>query len=307
MKKGAKNLPLVSIAVCTYNGQKYLREQLDTLVFQTYKNIEIVVVDDCSSDQTTSILQEYKTNHENFTYIANEINLGYAKNFEKAIGLCKGKYISLSDQDDIWALDKIEIQVAEIGQHALVYHDSKCIDEQGNEMKQNLSDVYRLYQGKSSLPFLCYNSVSGHSMLFDRDLIPFLLPFDKRFFHDRWIAFIAAERGGIKLLNQKLVSYRQHNRSITDFLKLKDTGIEEKHRFFNEELINWAKKCEQSSVFDKQFYQSFLSCFDGGNNLAKKYKLFLLLVTHLNLLFYINKKSTISKLNLARKLCFGTS
>lgn len=307
MDNGIKNLPLVSIAVCTYNGQRYLKEQLDSLVFQTYQNIEIIVVDDCSTDQTISILAEYEGSNANFNFVINNINLGYAKNFEKAISLCKGKYIALSDQDDIWELDKIEKQVAEIGLHALVYHDSKCIDENGNEIKQNLSDVYRLYEGKSSLPFLFYNCVSGHSMLFTSELIPLLLPFDKRFFHDRWIAFIASERGGVKLIPEKLVSYRQHQTSITDFLKLKEIDDPIKHQFFNQDLIEWAQKCEVSSIKEKRFYKSFLKCFDSQNNIIKKYMLLLLLLANLDLLFYINKKSIISKLNFVRKLCFTSN
>ena len=305
MNNGTKHLPLVSIAVCTYNGEKYLREQLDSLVFQTYKNLEIIVVDDCSSDQTISILEKYENNYASLHYVINEKNLGYAKNFEKAISLCKGEYIALSDQDDIWAVDKIEKQIAEIGNFALIYHDSKCIDENGKDIYQNLSDVYHLYDGKSSRPFLFYNSVSGHSMLFTAKLVPLLFPFEKQFFHDRWIAFIATERGGIKLLDEKLVSYRQHQTSITDFLKLKSTIGDKKYYFFNQEVIDWAKKCEQNSENEKGFYRSFLSCFNSQNKIIKKYKLFYLLLSNLNLVFFMNKKSIISKVNFARKLCFN--
>ncbi|MNK00032.1 putative glycosyltransferase EpsE [compost metagenome] len=299
--------PLVSIAVCTYNGQKYLTDQLDSIISQTYKNIEVIVVDDCSVDQTVTILKIYEKKFDNFKFVINDINLGYAKNFEKAISLCKGKYIALSDQDDIWALDKIEKQVSEIGKNALIYHDSKCIDENGNEIAGNLSDVYNLYQGKSSLPFLFYNSISGHSILFNSKLVPLLFPFDKKVFHDRWIAFIASERGGIKLLNEKLVSYRQHQTSITDFLKRKESKEKIKHQFFSQDFIDWAKKCEHNSLNDSAFYHNFLSCFDSKNNIIKRSKLFMLLVINLNLLFFINKKSSISKLNFARKLCFGTN
>lgn len=305
MEIGIKNLPLVSIAVCTYNGEKYLREQLDSLVSQTYNNLEIIAVDDCSNDDTTTILEEYSINYASFNFILNKTNLGYAKNFENAISLCKGEYIALSDQDDIWALDKIEKQVAEIGDYALIYHDSHCIDDLGNNIDQNLSDVYRLYEGKSSRPFLFYNSVSGHSMLFNSKIVPLLFPFEKQFFHDRWIAFVAAERGGIKLLDEKLVSYRQHQTSITDFLKLKNNDQKIKHYFFNQEVIDWAKKCEENSINDKVFYQSFLSCFNSQKELQKRFKLFYLLVVNLGSVFFINKKSITSKINFVRKLCFN--
>ena len=196
---------LVSIAVCTYNGERFLREQLDSLVQQTYSNIEIIVVDDCSTDSTIEILKEYAAIYPFLTYLRNERNLGYVKNFEKVIGMCSGEYIALSDQDDIWELDKIELQAAQIGDYAVIYHDSICVDEQGNSLQKKLSDICRLYEGHLPHPFLFFNCVSGHSILFHKRILPDIIPFDVRYFHDRWIAFIASERGGIKLLPKALV------------------------------------------------------------------------------------------------------
>ena len=95
------NYPLISIAIATYNGEKYLEEQLDSIYAQTYKNIEVIVTDDCSSDKTVEILKKYYKSH-GLKYVINETNLGFVKNFEKAISLCRGDYIALSDQDDIW-------------------------------------------------------------------------------------------------------------------------------------------------------------------------------------------------------------
>src|ERR1700743_1857825 len=102
---------LVSIALCTYNGAAYIEEQLDTLVNQSYPNCEIIVVDDCSKDNTVKILSEYADKYPQVRIHINEKNLGYTRNFEKAIRLCKGEYIALCDQDDIWDPQKIEMQV----------------------------------------------------------------------------------------------------------------------------------------------------------------------------------------------------
>src|SRR5688500_10348209 len=96
------NIPLVSIALCVYNGEKFLREQLDSLVNQSYPNIEIIASDDRSTDASLLILQEYADRYPYFKFGQNEQNLGYVKNFEKVISLCSGDLIALSDQDDIW-------------------------------------------------------------------------------------------------------------------------------------------------------------------------------------------------------------
>lgn len=296
---------LVSIAVCTYNGEKFLREQLDSLVSQTYTNKEIIVTDDCSADGTIAILQEYKDKYSFFNYIQNEYNLGYVKNFEKAISLCKGEYIALSDQDDIWDPEKISLQMEYIGEHALIYHDSACVDENGHTLHKKLSDVCLLYQGALPYPFMFFNSVSGHSILFHRKLLPDILPFDPKYFHDRWIAFVASERGGIKLLPQPLVKYRQHGSSSTDLLELRASKEHVRHIFFNREAIDWIIKCSERSIGYKAFFNEIISCFGQDYKLINRLKLYRLLVGKSAEVLFVYKKSTISKMNYLRKLCFS--
>src|SRR5690554_6867365 len=99
--------PLVSIVLCTYNGERFLREQLDSLVRQDYPNLEIIALDDDSSDLSYEILKEYEHRFDFITAIKNPENMGYLRNFEKGISLCHGDYIAMSDQDDIWHTDKI--------------------------------------------------------------------------------------------------------------------------------------------------------------------------------------------------------
>src|ERR1700721_1992019 len=126
-----KQDPLVSIALCTYNGAEYLAGQLDTLVNQTYKAIEIVVVDDCSTHSTFNILKNYAQKYPQIKISQNETNLGFTANFEKAVTLCNGQLIALCDQDDLWDLQKIELQVAAIKDNIFIYHDSEFIHEDG--------------------------------------------------------------------------------------------------------------------------------------------------------------------------------
>ena len=103
------NSELVSIVMATYNGEKYLLRQLDSILQQTYQHIELIVVDDASTDGTLSILEEYAALDDRIHVFPAEMNLGLVANFERGLRLAKVDFIALSDQDDIFRKDKIEI------------------------------------------------------------------------------------------------------------------------------------------------------------------------------------------------------
>ncbi|PKL19091.1 MAG: hypothetical protein CVV49_02490 [Spirochaetae bacterium HGW-Spirochaetae-5] len=203
---------LVSIAMATYNGAAYLKLQLDSIIAQTYKNIEIIICDDCSSDGTVKILEEYCLNR-NIRYYVNEKNLGYIKNFEKVLGYCSGDFIALADQDDIWLENKVEFLVNNIGDSTLIFSDSCLIDEQG----ELLAKSYLKHQnidipgsaGQLNRLMFC-NYVTGCTVLFKRDILEKAFPFIDTISHDWWIALHASINGGIASVNTPLVLYRQH-------------------------------------------------------------------------------------------------
>jgi glycosyltransferase involved in cell wall biosynthesis len=289
-----ENIPLVSIALCIYNGEKFMREQLDTLVNQTYPNIEIIAVDDRSTDSSLLILQEYAGKYPFFSYVENEVNLGYVKNFEKAISLCKGEFIALSDQDDIWDLNKIKLQVEAIGDSQLVYHDSTLIDEKGKPTGKKMSDIINLYEGDNPKIFLFFNCISGHSCMIRRDLLPWALPFNKDFFHDQWLAYVAANVGKIEVIRESLVQYRQHNTSSTDILN-KRKKINKKYHENRDILkmkkeLRWLKHCE-SYQFNKypDFVQKLVFLFEERLETFLSFRYSQLLNEHYESLFYIPK------------------
>lgn len=237
-----------------------MREQLETLVNQTYPNLEIIAVDDRSKDSSLEILKEYANKYPFFTFYENEENLGYVKNFEKAISLCKGELIALSDQDDIWDLDKIKLQVEAIGDSQLVYHDSTLIDEKGRPTGKKMSDIINLYSGDNPKTFLFFNCISGHSCMIRKDLLPWALPFHKDFFHDQWLAYVAANVGKIEVIHDSLVQYRQHSTSSTDIMnkrkKINKKYHENRDILKMQKELKWLKHCE-SYKFNK--YQDFVS------------------------------------------------
>jgi len=110
----------VSVVICTYNGEKYLKEQLDSIFNQTYPIAEVIAQDDESSDKTLEILNDYAQKHPEMKVFVNKDHaLGLNSNFFNAFRKCTGDYIAISDQDDIWELDKIENQMRDIGDNFL--------------------------------------------------------------------------------------------------------------------------------------------------------------------------------------------
>ena len=105
---------MISVAMATFNGEPYIQEQLDSIYNQTRKVDEIIIVDDCSTDSTVRVIEQYILSHKDIDIklYKNEENLGYKKNFKKAISLCHGDYVFLSDQDDIWKVNKVEDMIS---------------------------------------------------------------------------------------------------------------------------------------------------------------------------------------------------
>lgn len=208
--------PLVSVALCTYNGARYLRQQLDSLARQTYPQLEFIVVDDNSSDGTGLILAEYAQKLALRIY-RNESNLGYIKNFERAISLCTGTFIAPCDQDDIWLPEKIERLVTACQDNLLVYCDAALIDREGNLLHRNVSDVVNPIRSANPNSLLFSNCAPGHTILFRRELAKVALPFPARMPHDWWLMYAAANLGRLTYLPVPLVLYRQHPANVSNF------------------------------------------------------------------------------------------
>jgi len=198
---------LVSIAMATYNGENYLKEQLDSIFNQSYKNIEIIVCDDCSSDKTVAILAEYKKKY-GLKYYINKNNLGFKRNFEKAISLCSGDFIALADQDDIWIENKIEVLVKEIGENSLIHSACSLIDENSKEISSLWikQDDFKYSFAK----FIFGNTVTGCTVLFKKELLKDFSPIPSgEKYHDCWLALLATKMNGIVYCDKPLVKYRQ--------------------------------------------------------------------------------------------------
>jgi glycosyltransferase involved in cell wall biosynthesis len=214
---------MVSIALASYNGEKYIREQLDSILEQTYKNFELIICDDCSTDSTRDILIEYEQQDNRIHIFFNTANIGFKKNFEKAISLCKGEYIALSDQDDIWTNNHLEVLLEYKGSFQLVCSNSEHITYNGIKTGHiSQYDANKAFKDTDTSLFvlLFSNFVQGCTILIDRTILHQAFPIpDEVEWHDYWLAVIAAMNHSIIFINKITVLYRQHNNNVTRYGK----------------------------------------------------------------------------------------
>lgn len=208
--------PLVSIVLPSYNGERFLKKQLDSIFAQSFQDFEVIVADDVSTDSTVEILKSY-TARDNFHYSVNPQNLGFIQNFCSAMKKAKGRYIAPCDQDDVWLPDKLQSLLAEVDDHLLVYSNSELVDENeislGKDLKQSLK--INFISGNNHRAFYYGNCVAAHTMLFRRELLAHIDTLPETVYHDHWLAFIASRLGSIHAVDKKLVLYRRHDSSVT--------------------------------------------------------------------------------------------
>ncbi|MBW3524160.1 MULTISPECIES: glycosyltransferase family 2 protein [unclassified Chryseobacterium] len=213
-----------SVALCTYNGEKYIRGQIDSILDQSLKVDEIVVCDDGSTDKTLSILAEYENRFPDiFKIHINEKNLRSVKNFEKAISLCSGEIIFLSDQDDIWESEKVKFfnDFFDTNPSIDVLCSNGFIIDENNIQKSHYTvwDVPTfLRESKKEIDYfkifaIIGNFATGASMAIRRSFVNKIIPFPtvEGLHHDEWIALVSAEQKKFAFINDKLISYRIHS------------------------------------------------------------------------------------------------
>lgn len=213
---------MISVAMCTYNGEKYIEEQLLSIINQSYQPDEIIICDDCSTDNTVqkaeSILSHWNGSNK---ILKNEHNLGFKKNFQKAISLCHGDIIFLSDQDDVWNLEKIEIMMQEFQKDStisLVFHDAELVDEHLQSLQPSFWRILN-FDSESFLKqdytrLLAGNVVQGSAAAFRRNIFEKAYPFPDEAVHDEWLGLVACLFGKIVPLSNQLMKYRQGHNQI---------------------------------------------------------------------------------------------
>lgn len=215
MKNDAHSDSSVSVCLASYNGEKFIREQIESILYELRPRDQLLICDDGSTDGTCSIIQSF--HDERIIFIRNEKNIGFVKNFEKLISLAQGDFIFLSDQDNIWMKGKLQ-KVLSVFQGdrriRLVCHGFHPIDASGNDFKMNGPSGRG---GKiNSWTVLARNFIkcrfSGCTFCIDRKGMKDLLPFpSSSYTHDHWILVWAAVNGCVFFLDEPLIKYRRHD------------------------------------------------------------------------------------------------
>lgn len=288
-------LPLVSVVMCTYNGDRFLKEQVDSILEQDYPNFELIISDDASSDNTRNVLKLYEDHpHTKIFYQAE--NIGLIKNFAMATAHANGSFIAYSDQDDVWLKNKLSRLVTSIGGSALVYSDSLLTDEKGNSLNKKLSDLRHMYSGDDSRGYVFYNCVWGHGMLMKREAIERSLPMPENIHHDVWLAFKALTSGGIVFLDEVLTLYRQHESSTSKTLPQKTEArkLSKRWQDYQKQLYWMQLMYDNERQQYKHFYKELIELYRKKEN-GFSFALFSFLMKYRRELFCFSKKNYFSQ------------
>lgn len=219
----------VSVALCTHNGARFIGEQIRSICLQSRPPAEIVLSDDASTDDGVAIAQaawqacrlERPGLEIRFEVLGNATALGITRNFQQAVSACRSPLIALSDQDDVWDWDRLEVMCRVFSARwdlLLLHSDARLIDEAGRDLDRSLfgalgvraSEISNIHEGRAFDVMLRRNLATGATIVFRRELLQRALPFPAEWLHDEWLAVIASITGGVDVLERATIGYRQH-------------------------------------------------------------------------------------------------
>ncbi|MBE0649554.1 MAG: glycosyltransferase family 2 protein [Bacteroidales bacterium] len=213
---------MISVCMSTYNGEKYLERQLDTILEQLSPEDELVISDDSSSDRTIEIIKSYKD--KRIRLFENNHFRSPVYNLEFAMKQAQGDYIFLADQDDVWLPGRVRKVKEKLKDNDLVVCNAFIVDQ--NE--KVIHESYFQWKGSRSgfWKNLKKNSFLGCSLAFNRKVLESVLPFPKKLImHDVWIGLMAESIGKVCFLDEKLMLYRRHADNVTAAVHKDDTHL----------------------------------------------------------------------------------
>ena len=215
--------------MATYNGEKYIYEQLESILKQLKETDEVIISDDGSSDSTLEVIRSFCD--ERITVIENELEHGYTKNFENALNKATGDIIFISDQDDVWMDDKVKVMCEALKTCELAVHDASMTDSDLNVTVPSHFERFNIKPG--FLRTLLYTRYTGACMAMRREFLELSLPFPENQAlcpYDYWFAYLGEYTKKILVLNIPLIYYRRHENTALH-------AGEYSTRTFNEKLM----------------------------------------------------------------------
>lgn len=207
----------ISVCMATYNGEKYLSGQLDSILSQLDEQDELLISDDGSTDQTLAILNEYQSKDSRIQVFVNQ-HLGVLRNFEFVLKKAKNEIVFFSDQDDIWAANKVQTVLNYFDSYPavqVIMSDAQVINDQKEVLFESFYDYRQC--GTGVWKNIWKNTYIGCAMAVRRDFLQKCLPFPKHLpMHDMWIGILADMDGVSMMIPEKLLFYRRHDQNVSN-------------------------------------------------------------------------------------------
>lgn len=288
----------IGVVVATYNGEKYIVEQLESIVKQSVKPDLIIVTDGGSTDKTVNTCADFLSkSNVNYKILTSKKNLGVKENFEKGLMNCDSKYIFFSDQDDYWLVDKIKNTMVAFENKDVVavfcnaYITNDELKKTGNTIWKQVGykplDYINIYEKQSKtfqLELLRHNVITGMCLAIDSRIKNYILPFSDYSIHDVWIAHSSNLIGSVVSVNSKDVLYRQHgnnaigaNKNIVNSFnkrKMYLKKIENRQQFINNLLLRYKMN---NDIY--KLYNDYSQFINKRINYIKKNRSFFSIIT----------------------------
>ena len=245
----------VSVVLCTFNGARFLAEQVNSILNQTFAIHELIISDDASTDNTVILAHEMAARDARIQVIALQENLGFSANFQQAITQATAPLIALADQDDIWHPEKIARMLEALEADAsLIYCDSvKFADTPPVSPKP--SPKNRRIAGSDPKKISVYNTVSGHAMIIRKSLCSAAFPLPEGVYYDWWLAIVAMATNRVQFLPEVLVYQRVHDRNVTLQSNLSESTHRQRFRSTLVKHLDAFRKITTLSASDQSFFE----------------------------------------------------
>lgn len=261
----------VAILLSTFNGEKYLNEQLDSILLQTFKDWHLFIRDDASTDKTVEIIKCFKSLYPNkVTIVASDVNLGAAKSFFSLLELADAYYYLFCDQDDVWLPSKIEKSLQQIQSFESGYGNSpllSCcdaiiVDENLITKNDSFWRYSKIHPSKVYFKdelILYFNVAPGCTMLFNkqlRDICVSLYP-SVKIIHDHLISILAIKNGKILFVNEALIKYRQHDKNQIGAVQINKEYFQLKVKNFRKTILDQINQYKMINRFQKTNFLTY--------------------------------------------------
>lgn len=294
--------PKVSIVICTYNGESFLPQQLNSVISQTYSNLEIIISDDNSTDDSVKIARFFQEKDPRIKIHINKNNLGYNKNFEQAFDQATSDFIAVCDQDDIWKPNKIADMMSLFNNETLLVY---CRSVRFRDKIPNVEKYLRrnLFKGNDVKKLMYFNDIAGHNMLFKKELLQHAKPFPEGVIYDWWLTIVAAVFGTINSTENVYTFHRWHSENAT--LTRKDQKVQTKAAAAARMLtLKHTLEIKGLKQEDFTFGEKFYKALGTLQNRRFSAKLLFFLLSNSNTLFFF-KKHPWSRVKMAVRMSFA--